>query len=109
MNPSICPQEFRVNERGNLVPHLGVVLDLVVRFIKNPGKPTIVVAIDLMVFVFHVKVAQDLGSTCIGCNDERLSARETFPLIKIHCFRHIGRNRAIVLSELLHAVNLDRE
>ena len=44
---NICPQEFRVNERGNLVPDLGVVLDLVVRFVKDPGKPSIVVALDL--------------------------------------------------------------
>jgi len=51
LNVNICPQEFRVNERGNLVPHLGVVLDLVVRFVKNSGKPTIVVAIDLMACV----------------------------------------------------------
>ena len=50
-------------------PDLGVVLDLVVRLVENPGKPSIVVAIDLMVFVLHVKVAQDFGSSRISCND----------------------------------------
>jgi hypothetical protein len=57
LSPVICPQEFRVNERRNLVPDPGIVLDLVVRFVENPGKKLIVVAIDLMVFVFHGKVA----------------------------------------------------
>jgi hypothetical protein len=60
-----------------------------------------------MVFVVHVKVAQDFGSSRICGNDEWLPACETFPLIKIHCFRHIWGNRAIVLSKLLDAVDLD--
>ena len=78
-----------------------------VRLVEDPGEPTIVVAIDLMVVVRHVKVAQDFGSSRISCNDYGLATRETFSLIKIHCFRSIGGNRAIVLSKLLHAVDLD--
>jgi hypothetical protein len=35
----------------------------VVRFVKNSGEASIVVALDLMVSLFHLKVAQNLGSS----------------------------------------------
>jgi len=60
-----------------------------------------------MALVLHLKVAQDVSSCRIGWNNKRLPGREAFSLIEINCSRYIRRNRVIVLSELLHAVDLD--
>ena len=40
-----------------MIPYPRIILDLVVMLIKNAGKPSIVVEVDVMTLVCHVKVA----------------------------------------------------
>ena len=88
---------------------MGVVLDLVVRLVEDSGKPSIIVEVDLIGCVLHVKVSQDCGSCRVRWNDERFPGREALSLIEIYGLRYIVRNLAIVLSELFHAIDLDRQ
>jgi hypothetical protein len=66
-------QEFRINERHDLVPDERVVLDLVVGFIENSGEPAIVVALDFFGFVSHMKIVEDACSFGVLGNDQRPS------------------------------------
>src|ERR1700722_11315219 len=62
-------RQLGINERCSLCPYPRIILDFDVRLGKDPGVPGKVIAIDGMVFIGHVKVADNIGAFRIHCNN----------------------------------------
>ena len=53
-------RQFGIDERCGLCPYARIILDFDVRLGEGPGEPWKLVAIDGMVFISHVEVADDI-------------------------------------------------
>ena len=70
-------RQLRINQGCELIPYAGIVLDFVVRLVEGAGYPRIVVAIDGIVPVLHLKVSNYLRACWIGREDLRASVKDS--------------------------------
>jgi len=58
----------RIDNECNLLPHAGIVLDLVMRLVKCSREPRVVPTIDVPAIISHVKISDDLCPSRIFCD-----------------------------------------
>jgi hypothetical protein len=77
--------ETRINDQCNLVPHAGVVLDLMMGLVERSSEPRVVSTIDAVAFISHVKIADNLCPSRVFGDDLCSSVEWPFRLEKIDC------------------------
>ena len=78
-------------------------------FGEDPGVPGKVIAIDGVILIAHVKVADDIGAFRIHCENFRASMKQAIGLIKIDGVGNVRRDGDISLPRFGNTVHLDGE
>jgi len=90
-----------------LLTHASIVLDLVMRLVERPREPRIVSTINVVTFISHVKVSDDLRPSRIFGHDLRSSVQWPFRLEEIDCRFDIRRYDDGLLTGFGHDINLN--
>jgi len=95
---------FVVDQRVNLLPYAGIVLNLMVRPAQNANQPGIVIAIDAVILVSHLDISKDtcvIGISRMNCGPP---VQQAFRLVEVNRTIDVGRNARAGLPNLWNAV-----
>ena len=101
--------ETRINDQCNLVPHAGVVLDLMMGLVERAGEPRVVSTIDALTFISHMKIADDLCPSRIFGDHLCSSVEWPFDWKKLIAASTLRRHEDRILTRFWHDIDLNRE
>jgi hypothetical protein len=103
----IIVYHLRIDQRCNLVPQVGVVLDLMMGLIERTYKPGIVVAIDGRTTIGHLEIADDRCSSRVRGDNLRAPLQRTLRLVEVNRADHVSRDHGWLLPGFGNDVQLD--
>src|SRR6476469_9704001 len=94
--------EARINDECDVIPHPGIVLNLVMRLVERAREPGVISTIDVLIVIGHVQVPDDLCPCRIFSDDLWSPAQWPFRLEEIDCRFNVTRYPNWLLPRFTH-------